>query len=520
AQEEEPIPGQGEQGHWFSKEEAERKGIKRPIRQINIKDTVQSYIRRCEEISTSISVRMSKGEYNHASREKRQAGFIAGLLISDAISYFRQKWFGNVSDDPSKLKAYINQGFHQLKKKNDLISVALRVTSENQRKLANQINALNTVVTQLPSLEMFSEHILNNLEEFLDHIDTLIISVQQENMDHVIFEKLFQTKKLEGIESRDIQIRKMDLLAPSTLKFYLHGQQRSNHAKIYQVKALSFFSNLTGIPIRNDYVGKSVILHNTTSNCVSAIDSSSSRYITEECAIKNFKDPTLRLWRQTTLPKFKQETKHSQSINAWPHILIYCYGNRIGLNGQSGMEWTDCPTYAFRLNYTQTFRTSDNLVVHQAKLKETIKEFSTTVVLDVHDIHFEDYLQAHEQINEHIDLVANLTETALKNIAFTVEDTQVTWRDTTWSILGFIMTIIIIMVVYKMYLTIKQCAFIPPRHTAFEMDNLQSQIQKQVNDQVQQEVNARLNRMIMAADKRKRRTSDFVIKELDEQSML
>lgn len=115
----------------------------------------------------------------------------------------------------------------------------------------------------------------------------------------------------------------------NNIQFNFFGHVRSHNTKVYHVKHMSFYTNITKSPARKDYVGRQALIRNETNNCVKAITLSDANCVEDKCDEPGYKDQQLQLWRTTSTPNIRQQERHSQSVVAWPSILIYCWGNNI-----------------------------------------------------------------------------------------------------------------------------------------------------------------------------------------------
>jgi len=241
------------------------------------------------------------------------------------------------------------------------------------------------------------------------------------------------SQTLDKLEARDTKVTKMQRIGFSTLQVTLNGYIRSHVTKVYRVKHLAFYTNWKNLTcVRHEYVGKQLLIWNSAIDCVKAVDESSQPELVDDCNTAKYHDPGLKLWRNTTV-NLNQEMRHSQYIRAGRKFVIYCWGNHIDIVAPKlhSSELIDCPTYAFQLNDSFSFSTSDKLVQHKSNGVSVIN-LETTVLFNVEKIHFHSYNSAHDIINDQINVIDKLLldlDSASKQINITdINGTPLTWR--------------------------------------------------------------------------------------------
>jgi hypothetical protein len=181
--------------------------------------------------------------------------------------------------------------------------------------------------------------------------------------------------------------------------------------------------------------------------------------IEDSCTTKNYRDPTLKVWHQTPVPSIKKEVRHASSFMAWPQIVVYCWGNNITIKEGNTTQTTPCPTYAFVMNASQTFQTSDNMVNHMARAP-TRKNVGIKAILRVQDAHFDDYRFAHQQINENINQIDELRQQADNQVAYQDNNVTITWKVITIAVLSIIIAIPVIYFGLRIWFSVKNLALL------------------------------------------------------------
>jgi hypothetical protein len=124
--------------------------------------------------------------------------------------------------------------------------------------------------------------------------------------------------------------------------------------------------------------------------------------------------------------------------------------------GNVGSSETECPTYPFIQKCTQTFHTSDRLVTHTARAN-ILHEIEVRVVLNVQDVHFENYSAAHVELNRNLDAIESLELEADKMVVTTINAVPVTWKHTTILSIGLCIVIVALICYHCTRARIKVC---------------------------------------------------------------
>lgn len=385
----------------------------------------------CENVFSKTILLTLKKFNVEPQKEKRQAAFIAGFIVSNIVQEITKAWKGQPSSP--EFERQIQFTLNKMNTRTNLIATAIKAINRNLSKVQHDILELKYEAERLPSLESFQSHLISEISSKNLVLEELAIGLQQRRTNTVHLAQIFQTQKFEELEARDITIIESKTFNTNTIQLTLAGHVRSQDAKVYRVKHLDFYSNYSdGSAIRNEYVGKTLIIKNNQTDCIKAVDESPKPYIEADCESK-YVDGTLRLWRKTKVNNINAEIRYSQYIRAGSDFFIYCWGNNISIAPANSEKFstTICPAYVFKVDDNTSFRTSDSLVQHTSK-NNLHKSSSPRVFLEVSHVHFDTYLSAHEVIENQAksinQLMSKVEEIGREVNATTIQGTVITWR--------------------------------------------------------------------------------------------
>ena len=126
------------------------------------------------------------------------------------------------------------------------------------------------------------------------------------------------------------------------LKIEFVARRRAPDQSIIQVNAFKFFGGfLSGKTELYEYIGPKFVSHNSKIRCTKSILDPQDAYVTAECQESNFQDPRLGHLRATH--EFNGSSLEVQTIEARPHVLVYCYRQNITI----AKAIAPCPTFPF-----------------------------------------------------------------------------------------------------------------------------------------------------------------------------
>jgi len=153
--------------------------------------------------------------------------------------------------------------------------------------------------------------------------------------------------------------------------------------KAYELASFDFWTDLTQPKARlMHYEGPKYLVHNEKEGCIKGIGFPQNRYVTARCDDHGHVDSMLS--KRTSTLATSDPWSHVLGTavkEAYPEVVIYCFTHRI----QIGEEERECPPYAFKLDATLRFNTTDGYVY-----SPTAVELATTAQLgtEVTHIHF------------------------------------------------------------------------------------------------------------------------------------
>lgn len=131
-----------------------------------------------------------------------------------------------------------------------------------------------------------------------------------------------------------------------TVNFQFSYRMESDTTKIYEVNAISHYTNYSSSPQRVEYVGPRYVINNSTNNCTMGIDEARLRdFVIASCPRANYSDPALNDWR----PIANDDTPTVLQTDR--ETIIYCFYHQVDINGAK--VW--CPPSPFILPITTRF---------------------------------------------------------------------------------------------------------------------------------------------------------------------
>lgn len=422
-------------GVWATAEEAGRLGYtlgkRRKARNISFNHMTLTLYNECQNYFDNVFLK-SLGQLS--TRRPRQIGFVAGYIFSNLIDVIHSTIAGNV--DSPNWHNEVEEAYKQLNKKTNIITNAQKIIMQNVAETQHELIRLEEDLERFPGVEAFYIYLIGEMRDYKVNIETLAVGFKQRITNTIILSRLFKTNMFNSIEARDAIVDGWKLTSINILEMVLIGHVRSNSTKIYRVKDLSYYTQIeTAKPIRQEYVGRKLLIRNEEISCVKAIDESTALPITEECSIPNSADVSLKRWRQTEIdPKSPRPSNYHRANN---EFVISCWGNNITYSIGNVSFSTDCPGYVFKLKNTMNFRTSDNQVQHTAR--NITAEAKMIVKMDVLHFHFHSYQPAHEIIREQSEKIKNLTKEA-DQIQMEINPVKVFSWTLSWKIISFLIS--------------------------------------------------------------------------------
>jgi len=181
----------------------------------------------------------------------------------------------------------------------------------------------------------------------------------------VTLAQLVNDTAVNQLEFGDGQVKSSSSPAPWVLQIVLEGPVRSKDTSVYEVHAITHYDNVTSNATKMEYVGRNLLIKNETSDCVKGIDHQVEPIVEGDCREPGYRDPQLKLWKRTPVRDIRKGQRHSTSINLYPYIIVYCWGNTLILRENNKNVTKTCSLMPYKLHSSQTFHTSDLLVSHK-----------------------------------------------------------------------------------------------------------------------------------------------------------
>ena len=420
----------------------------RKKRQI-IRDETDIALEYCERVfKAKVIEKFSKFNFNKTGqyRSKRQLQFIAGFILSNIISF--------VKPDQTELVNGQRYIVHHLKTLNERINIQdliQKSTLAAMSGLNHNLHLLDQSVRRDTHLSIVLSYMIAEMESMSALLDRLYYGMAEDTPDLVTVAQLFKLSKFDKIAAQDSQITSLVSPAPNSLRIGIFGRIRSTDTLVYDVHSFDFYSNWSETPVLNQFLGKKEIIKNQTANCVRGVESEASSFVELSCAVKDYRDPLLRLWRKTVQQDAKRTQLQSKQIVAYPFINVLCWTNNITIiKPNSSRETTfNCPIEPIAINASFSFHTSDGYVNHLGGDVKKLK-FAPLVEVDVDDTHFENSSPYNNEIEVNLKRIEEL-EKVSKNVSDKLQEVEnlgqivqvqgysFSWKNATLALLGVLM---------------------------------------------------------------------------------
>lgn len=397
--------------------------------------------------------------YKRESREKRSpllAGTIVGLFLSNILSIVKETWLHEKEvTDVEHRENIIETKLDNLNKQLNISSLILSSEDEALRSttaLAKHTQAeLAEFVHTFPTLVSTTNFIVMKLLEIHEALSKLIFKTRTTKLDLWAMSVLVNENLFKNVDEDSAHISELTSPGPGVLKIKFAGRNYDNSTKVYRVESFKIWTNLTENPTLIEYVGERFLIHNRTNNCVRAINEPVQPFTTEVCSHKDGLDGNLARWQKvlSTSDPYTQPA-NTQYKTSWPYNYVYCWRLNITIDG----ETMKCPPYAFRLNATIAWNTSDTYV----EAVKSIRKFELLEVNhDIHTVHFknnEHLIDENEAFDKVRQLKVELERVQQENVAIKlpIQGGGLTYI-TSLKILSFLIILLIIVValvvVYK-----------------------------------------------------------------------
>lgn len=443
----------------YTKEEAIRLGLIPTNRTKRATSpSTQMLLQKCNAaFQENVVKSISRFNQQH-HRGKRQGWFLAGFVICDFIRSIRDHLAPRSSLDDRMRSALAT--IQAQNRQFNMLALTNKIDQHINQKSLNAISNLEGQVFELPYVNLLANRLIRNMEAHKSLHDRLFYGRQQDQDDHIAISTLFLTNQFGKILGQDLKILDISNLAPNVLSVAVMGPVRSKNTKVYEVHALTHYVNTTGKAAKAEYVGKRFLAHNETARCVSAIDTSMEAAVDVKCDAPNYVSPELRHWRYSPVD-LDQEQRKSVAFISWPKSIVYCWGNNISVMADGQMEHTACPTYAFYLNSSNSFNTSDGIVNHKGGAK--IVSFETEhFEFHTENVHFEDFRSAHKDITDNLKTIRRLQQALDKETKVaSFGQLDISYRHTTYLSLGAGAAVVVLAIVLYLRKKLRNVRIVP-----------------------------------------------------------
>lgn len=323
-------PVAAKEQEYYTMEEAIKAGKIPPFkakRQITVDAQTNELLFSCEKVFKENIIQTISRFEQQRGREKRQIQFLAGIIVSNIVSYVEKKWTNQQKAADTDL--FLRQSIAKLEQQEAVLNVATRASNKAQKFLQKEIDDLFVLEQVAPMIQAYYDYLVNEIGRKRMLLEIFLETFEQKKQDSVNLAQLFDLHSFDQLEHRDAKVNDVTLTNTNTLHITIQGHVRSKTSKIYLIRHVDFYTNFALSPTRHAYVGKPLVLSNKVKNCVRGLDQTATDAVESSCEEENFSDPNIKLWRETSIDKSKPI--HSKMEVAWPNLIISCYGNNISI---------------------------------------------------------------------------------------------------------------------------------------------------------------------------------------------
>lgn len=181
---------------------------------------------------------------------------------------------------------------------------------------------------------------------------------------------LFETDVFKAIDSKNTMVRSIER-SDNTIEFTFYALTASNTTYVLKTSTFDYWSNYSGDPNLNRYIGADYLIFNNETNCAKAIDQPQHSFVHDECLRTNYLDPELNKWTKVQSNPFKDSNIVSRPKLTIEGYYVYCWPRDIIISEIR----TQCPSYPFRIPSGMSF-TLDG-THYEAKNSHEFHELST-----------------------------------------------------------------------------------------------------------------------------------------------
>ena len=311
------------------------------------------------------------------------------------------------------------------------VSIAIQkgmidLIAANARSIRDQNRQMSQFVHLSSQLTWLSSFIQSRILFATADLRTVIDEFTHRRVATLELSELFNMTELRGVDPLETEFISVQSISQQTLRFIFNVRLAAVDTSVYHVHAFRYWDNLTLTPTMMEYHGNRFIIYNKTSNCIRGLEDTPERGIMMDCAVANFVDPGVNVWRRVVTTK----DIYSQDITTYKRTpkmnYIYCFPFNITVDGQT----TRCPTLMFKLPVEKAFVTGNISYVPQIR-RIKVSRMEHNFIEDVSLGHFDENSLASSDVTM-FDRVQQLTELNAQLLLEQQQSITITKHGSTW----------------------------------------------------------------------------------------
>lgn len=386
--------------------------------------------------------------------------FTAGMFLTNILTTVVDKIFKvDKEEELEERQQIVAQRLERLEKEVNMTSLIEQATLESMKSLSEIVThtqkRLSEFVHRFPSLAFTTNYMCSGIVRKGSILNRMRYTAKSRKIDLISVSELLETDVLSDVIPESAVFRKLSSPNPSVIRMEFIARTGDPFTKVYRVNPFRYWTNLTESPTLVEYVGERYLIHNSSNNCVEAIDEPVQMFVTKSCMTKDKTDKRLSAWHNVIKVKDPYtQPANTSTKDSWPWVYIYCFR----LNITIGKETSRCPPYVFKLNATRVWNTTDTLYEPKNVSYEGSWDMQP-LTHEVHSVHFqgeEHIIDENLALDKLIKMHKELDEFRRNNIAINIPMegggiTHASALRVSWWITGILAFVILGILVYKGY---------------------------------------------------------------------
>lgn len=361
-----------------------------------INDAVNEAIKHCdmmfhEFITKPISETngMRQPAKSSKPRQKRTIPeILTGFFFSNILDTVLDKFFHKNDDEEKDRVNIIEKKLNALNNELNITELIANATENNIRAMGVVIKyterKISLMVHVFPDLVFTTEYMVMHMTIIYGHLTRLKYGFRHKRLELYVLTELLNTREFDMLEPNSVRPTKLWSPRENVLEIEFTANRRDPWTFVYRVDAFRYWANLTGTPVLMEYAGDRYLIHNTSANCIKAIDEPVLPYVIASCPVKHLDDRRLATWNKVMRTDNPYEQPANTSVKgSFPYVYVYCFRLNITILGKQ----YKCPPHVFKLNSTIKWNTTD-LDYQPDQLASIESSQMITLTHDVHHTHF------------------------------------------------------------------------------------------------------------------------------------